>query len=155
MYRVSQNKRLRSQRCFLSLPPSITVVSEKDNLFKNNIKLQLRLNMRIICIIIKMHGSNYPSMKKRNDIWNSNSFNIVLSFFIDEREELCMLYIVSHLYPREKTWQFYIVANFSFEIRKKKRSIRKKMFETTIKCFRKYNHLCPELFSVKFRQIFW
>ena len=30
------NKRLRSQLCFLSLPPSITVVSEKDNLIKNN-----------------------------------------------------------------------------------------------------------------------
>ena len=35
---VSQNKRLRSQLCFLSLPPSITVVSEKDNLFNNNNK---------------------------------------------------------------------------------------------------------------------
>ena len=31
-------KDLRSQRCFLSLPPSITVVSEKDNLFNNNNK---------------------------------------------------------------------------------------------------------------------
>ena len=29
-------KDLRSQLCFLSLPPSITVVSEKDNLIKNN-----------------------------------------------------------------------------------------------------------------------
>ena len=29
-------KDLRSQLCFLSLPPSITVVSEKDNLFNNN-----------------------------------------------------------------------------------------------------------------------
>ena len=28
-------KDLRSQLCFLSLPPSITVVSEKDNLFNN------------------------------------------------------------------------------------------------------------------------
>ena len=31
-------KDLRSQLCFLSLPPSITVVSEKDNLFNNNNK---------------------------------------------------------------------------------------------------------------------
>ena len=31
-------KDLRSQRCFLSLPPSITVVSKKDNLFNNNNK---------------------------------------------------------------------------------------------------------------------
>ena len=38
LHRVSQNKRLRSQLCFLSLPPSITVVSEKDNLFNNNNK---------------------------------------------------------------------------------------------------------------------
>ena len=29
-------KDLRSQQCFLSLPPSITVVSEKDNLFNKN-----------------------------------------------------------------------------------------------------------------------
>ena len=29
-------KDLRSQRCFFSLPPSITVVSKKDNLIKNN-----------------------------------------------------------------------------------------------------------------------
>ena len=29
-------KDLRSQLCFLSLPPSITVVSEKDNLINNN-----------------------------------------------------------------------------------------------------------------------
>ena len=36
LYRVFQNKRLRSQLRFLSLPPSITVVSEKDNLFNNN-----------------------------------------------------------------------------------------------------------------------
>ena len=38
LYRVSQNKRLRSQLCFLSLPPSITVVSEKHYLFNNNNK---------------------------------------------------------------------------------------------------------------------
>ena len=31
-------KDLRSQLCFLSLPPSITVVSKKDNLFNNNNK---------------------------------------------------------------------------------------------------------------------
>ena len=31
-------KDLRSQLCFLSLPPSITVVSEKDNSFNNNNK---------------------------------------------------------------------------------------------------------------------
>ena len=31
-------KELRSQLCFPSLPPSITVVSEKDNLFNNNNK---------------------------------------------------------------------------------------------------------------------
>ena len=38
-------KDLRSQLCFLSLPPSITVVSEKDNLFNNNNKkLQIRHN---------------------------------------------------------------------------------------------------------------
>ena len=36
MYCVSQDKRLRSQLRFLSLTPSITVVSEKDNLIKNN-----------------------------------------------------------------------------------------------------------------------
>ena len=38
LYRVFQNKRLRSQLRFLSLPPSITVVSEKDNMFNNNNK---------------------------------------------------------------------------------------------------------------------
>ena len=37
-------KDLRSQLCFLSLPPSITVVSEKDNLIKNNKNFQIRLN---------------------------------------------------------------------------------------------------------------
>ena len=39
-------KDLRSQLCFLSLPPSITVVSERDNLFNKNIikKLQIRFN---------------------------------------------------------------------------------------------------------------
>ena len=31
-------KDLRSQLCFLCLPPSITVVSEKDNLLNNNNK---------------------------------------------------------------------------------------------------------------------
>ena len=41
-------KDLRSQLYFLSLPPSITVVSEKDNLFNNNNKkLQIRLNTGI------------------------------------------------------------------------------------------------------------
>ena len=36
LYRVFQNKRLRSQLRFLSLPPSITVVSEKDKFNNNN-----------------------------------------------------------------------------------------------------------------------
>ena len=48
-------KDLRSQLCFLSLPPSITVVSEKDNLIKNN--KNLKYDIRIVLFDAFRKGS--------------------------------------------------------------------------------------------------
>ena len=62
-------KKLRSQLCFLSLPPSITVVSEKDNLINNNKKykyystLQWRPPVVKLQLCVQMVRNYYASLQ--------------------------------------------------------------------------------------------
>ena len=70
---------LSSQLCFLSLPPSITVVSEKDNLIKNNKNFNYDTTWELNIILEIYVNSDY------NIIWEVNihlEVNIILEINI-------------------------------------------------------------------------
>ena len=83
-------KDLRSQLCFLSLPPSITVVSEKDNLIKNNKNFKYDSTVQIVS----------PCTTKRRDI----------TFFVVSRRLLLLTQTI--LSVTDKSVTFNSVRDF-------------------------------------------